>query len=127
MLKEMTSLVGRLAPTSPILLFGHEWEASERFGLGEEYTVTQLRDENDLSVIKELASNTNKLVVGLPLACAVGVDIRFKEKNAVVVIVADVMPLPEEVRQMVARGNRTLGSYVGYVFCNEDPKMSSHL
>lgn len=41
-----------------------------------------------------------------------------------VVIYAAEIPCPEDVRQMVARGNRALGAYTGYVFCEGKPEKS---
>jgi ribosomal protein L14 len=54
-------------------------------------------------------------VVCLPAHYAFGLDIRFM-CNAAVVIVSDCVPHSEDVRQMVARGNRSLGTFEGYLF-----------
>jgi ribosomal protein L14 len=47
--------------------------------------------------------------VGLPFDYGVGVDIRF-QRDAIVVIVAKELPDSEMVRQMVARGVRSMGA-----------------
>ena len=62
-----------------------------------------------------LAETSNLGVISLPEQFSFGVDIRFTQ-NAAVVILAEKEPEAEEVRQMVARGNRSIGTFEGYLF-----------
>lgn len=43
------------------------------------------------------------------------------------VVFAPELSCPEDIRQMIASGNRSLGGYEGYVFCNGNPEAAASL
>lgn len=51
-------------------------------------------------------------------------DLRFSE-DAVVVIVSETPPNPEDTKQMVARGSRSFDSFEGFLFYVGEPDMEA--
>jgi hypothetical protein len=77
--------------------------------------VSYCKDFDAYISLKATAETLDLGVIGLPPQYAFGVDIRFS-KNAAVVIVSESTPQAEDVRQMLARGNRSLGTFEGFLF-----------
>jgi hypothetical protein len=96
----------------------------ERFGLSVDHPVKQVKSGDRIDFIRELISSTSRGIIGLPIEGSVGLDIRFKE-DAAVVIVSKEPPHPEDTKQMVARGARSFNGYEGYLLYVGDREMES--
>lgn len=68
--------------------------------------------ETDIETVQDTCARLSLGIVFLPLEYAVGVDLRYKQDALVFVVSAEV-PTPEDMKQMVARGTRSMGSYSG--------------
>lgn len=69
--------VQKLAKFKPVILFGYRWNEGERFGLGQDYPVKQVSLDDNIDHIREFISSSSRGVIGLPIECFIGLDLRF--------------------------------------------------
>jgi hypothetical protein len=65
--------------------------------------------------VRAVAATAKHAFVSISAKMTVGFDLKFLT-DTVVIIGCSYLPYREEIRQMIANGNRTLSNYEGYFF-----------